>query len=658
MFALERFPLLFSPIDIGKVTIRNRIASTGHAPGYAENGHPTERYRRYEAAKAAGGAALVIFGGATSVHATSPATEWSLITNRDDSIIPYYREMADAIHAHGAAVFTQITHLGRRARSDTEDWLPLLAPSQVPEADHHEVPHELDERTILELIKAYADAARRCKEGGLDGVEVHAANNQLVDQFWSPRINRRSDHWGGSFDNRMRFALSVLEACREAVGDDFVLGIRITGDEYLEGGLGLDAMRQIAETLARSRTLSYVNVIGGSSENLLNLAAVIPNLYYPPAPYVQLAAAIKEVVDLPILHAGKIADPAEAERVLSEGLADIVGMTRALIADPEMPAKAREGRDEDIRPCVGANEGCIDRLYAGKAITCIHNPLIGREAELTAVEGASSPRRVLVVGGGPGGLEAARVAQLRGHDVTLVERASELGGQVLTAARAPMRQPMAEIVRWLERQVRHAGVDVQLETEATEALVDELAPEVIVVATGARPYIPELPGFDAARVVTAEQVLRGEVDAGPRTVVVDDDGHYTAPSAAEVLARAGSSVEIVTTQHHLGVELGNTTRPLVLARIYAAGVGVTADTEARSLDGTTLHLRNLYSGGESEREVDTVVLAMGRRSVDFLYRTLVAANRRATYAIGDCVAPRPMGIHHAILEGTRVARLL
>jgi mycofactocin system FadH/OYE family oxidoreductase 2 len=649
------FKYLFTPIQIGSVTLKNRLYSSGHVPAFAEGGYPKERYRLYHEEKAKGGVGLTIFGGSTSVSENSPATEWSMIANRDDSIIPFYREMADAIHAHGAKVMTQLTHMGRRGRSDSERWVPLVAPSQIPEPYHREVPHEIEEDQIRAIIHDFGQAVRRCREGGLDGVELSAAHNHLLDQFWSPKTNCRTDRWGGSLENRMRFSMEVLEEIRRVAGRDYVVGMRISGDELLEGGLGHGELKEIARRLAATGLLDFFSIIGGSGENYLNLAGTVPNMAFPPQPYVRLAAAIKEAVNIPILHAQKTVDPRDAERALAEGWVDVIGMTRAQIADPQLANKAREGRLEDIRACVGANY-CIDRLYFGKAIICIQNPLIGREKELSHWEPAATRKKVVVVGGGPGGLEAARMAALRGHDVILFEKSARLGGQVAIAAQAPGRNSLGGITRWLELQARKQGVDVRLNSEATAESILAEAPDVVVVATGGRPYRPELPGFEDANVLTSWEVLDGGVATGPRVLIVDEDGGETATTVADFLIDGGRQIEIVTPLRHVGASLGDTTFPVVYQRLCGAGVVMTPNVRPLSYRERCITLQNLYSKAEETREgVDTVVLATGSRSVDHLYHSLQG---RVTelHLIGDAMSPR--GIHNAILEGTWVGRRL
>src|SRR5215510_6227549 len=531
---------LFTPVRVGHLTLKNRIFSSGHAEAMAQDGRPTERLQRYHEAKARGGCALAIFGGSSSVHPSSPAAAWKQIAKHDDAVIPGYRAIAEAVHRHDCHVFTQLTHLGRRAQSDPDGDGVLLAPSQIPERVHREVPHALEAEQIAELIRAFGDAARRCREGGLDGVEISMAHNHLIDQFWSPLFNTRDDEYGGSLDNRLRFGMDVLTEIRRQVGRDFVVGARISGDERTPGGLTAEDMATIARRLAASGLLDFLSIIGGAAHTYTLQAAVVPNMSFTPGLFVPLARLIKDAVPgTPILHASRIVDPRHAAQLIAGGQVDVVGMTRALIADPELPRKVREGRLDDIRTCVGANEGCIDRIYQGKAVTCVQNPATGREAELGDVRATSTPKAVVVVGGGVAGLEAARMAALRGHRVVLLEKSAELGGQVLLAARAPARAEYGGIVRFLASQVRKLGVQVRLGVEAMPALVLAEHPDAVVIATGSHPYLPPVPGGDGKHVVTSRDVLAGEAKVGGRVVVVDDVHTEEALSTAELLAGQG-----------------------------------------------------------------------------------------------------------------------
>ena len=648
---------LFTPIEVGRLTLKNRIYSSGHAEAMAEGGRPTERLRRYHERKARGGCALTIFGGSSSVHPSSPAAAWKQIANHDDSIIPAYRAIAEAVHQHGCLVFTQLTHLGRRAQSDPEGSGVLLAPSQIPERVHREIPHELEAEQIAELVRAFGEAARRCRDGGLDGVEISMAHNHLIDQFWSPRFNERVDEYGGSLENRMRFAVEVLTEIRRRAGRDFVVGARISGDELTPGGLTAQDMATIARRLAASGLVDFLSIIGGGAHTYSLQAAAVPNMSFTPAVFVPLAAAIKKAAPgLPILHASRIVDPVHADRVVAAGNVDVVGMTRALIADPDLPRKAREGRLDDIRTCVGANEGCIDRIYQGKPVTCVQNPATGREAELGDVGPASTSRRVVVVGGGVAGLEAARMAALRGHRVVLIEKAPELGGQVLLAARAAARAEYAGIVRFLAAQIRKLGVDVRLGVEATASIVLAEHPDAVVVATGSHPYVPPIPGIDGKHVLTDRDVLAGATTVGANVVVIDDVHTEQALSTAELLLDQGKGVEVVSPLFYVGQDIGVTSIAPLYTRLYTKGVVLTPCTELRAVEGSTVVVANVFSGAERRIEsVDTVVLAMGSRSTDGLYRAL-KGHVDELHAVGDCVAPR--GVHQAILDGTRAARAI
>jgi dimethylglycine catabolism A len=648
---------LFTPIQIGRLTLKNRIYSSGHAEAMAEGGRPGERLARYHAAKARGGCALTIFGGSSSVHPSSPAAAWKQIANHDDSIIPAYRALADAVHAHDCLVFTQLTHMGRRAQADGEETNVLVAPSQIPERVHREVPHEIEAEQIAEIVRAFGQAARRCREGGLDGIELSMAHNHLIDQFWSPLFNQRLDDYGGSLDNRLRFGFEVLAEIRRTVGRDFVVGARISGDELTRGGLTAGDMAEIARRLAASGLLDFLSIIGGGAHTYELQAAAVPNMSYATGVFVPLAAAIKQAAPaIPILHASRIVDPAHADRLVAEGQIDVVGMTRALIADPDLPEKAREGRIDDIRICVGANEGCIDRIYQGKPVTCVQNPATGREAELAEVRAAAKPKKVVVVGGGVAGLEAARMAAVRGHRVVLFEKAAELGGQVLLAARAPERAEYAGIVRFLAAQVRKLRVDVRLAVEATPSAVLAERPDAVVVATGSHPFVPPVPGSDGKHVVTDRDVLAGEAKVGTSVVVVDDVHTQEALSTAELLLSQGKRVEVISPLFYVGQDVGVTSIAPLYRRLFTAGVVMTPGTELRAVEGSTVIVANVYSGLERRIEgVDTVVLATGSRSTDALYRAL-KGEVAELYAVGDCVAPR--GVHQALLDATRVARAI
>src|SRR5262245_33021836 len=653
----HEFRYLFTPIRLGGLTLKNRIFSTAHAEAMAEEGKPGPRLRAYHEAKARGGCALTIIGGSTSVHPSSPASAWNMIANHDDSIVPAYRDIADAVHRHDCRIMSQLTHLGRRAQSDVESMHVLLAPSQIPEKVHREVPHEMEPDQIATIVRAFGDAARRCREGGLDGVELSFAHNHLVDQFWSPLFNRRTDEYGGSLENRMRFGFEVLRDVRRQVGRDWVVGVRITGDEMTAGGLSQGDMADIARRLAASGLVDFFSIVGGAAHTAVLQAAVVPNMAYPIGVYVPLAAAIKAAVPgMAILHATRIVDPVHADRILADGAVDLVGMTRALIADPELPRKAQENRLDDIRVCVGANEGCIDRIYQGKPVTCVQNPSAGREDELTALKLPATPKGVVIVGAGVAGLEAARVAAMRGHRVTLIERESEMGGQVLIAARAPARAEYAGIVRFLARQVEKLGVDLRLRVEATAESILAAAPDFVIIATGSHPHVPALPGLDGKHVVTDRDVLLGRVEAGDRVVVVDDVHTQQGLSTAECLLEQGRQVEVISRLFYPGQDIGVTSIVPLYTRLFKKGVTLTPHTELVAVEGSTVVVANSFTGVERRIDgVDTVVLSMGSRSTDAIYRAL--RNRvAALHAIGDCVAPR--GIHQAILEGTRVARVI
>ena len=647
------FERLFSPVKLGHLVAKNRIVSTPHGAAFGEDGRITDRYIRYHEAKARGGCGVVMMFGSSSIHPTS-INDWGEVNNWDDSIIPQYRRMSDAIHRHGAICVSQISHRGRRGHS----WYsgaPLWAPSDTREERHREWPHVMTKREIREVTDAWAAAAVRLQKGGFDGCDIPCYGGHLLDQFLSPLSNKRTDEYGGSLDNRLRLTREVLGAIRVAVGRDFIIGIRHSGDHFAPGGMTAEDLLEVARRIDALGLLDYWIVTGSSTETMRYEAMVTPSLYHPEGMFNSLAAKTRSVVRAPVIVTGRIVTPQQAEAALTAGVCDLVGMTRAIIADPEMPNKAAAGRFGDIRQCVGISEGCIGRLRQGKAITCVQNPVIGREAELGEIKESPHPKRVVVVGGGVAGLEASRVAALRGHRVVLLERQPVLGGQVLAAARAPGRATLALIASWLEGQVRKYDVQVRLSVRATAADVLALEPEAVVIATGATPRMPEIPGVGLPHVTTAADILSGRHTAGTRCVVVDEDGHCAAPTTADFLAHRGHQVTLISRYFMVGEDIDEGVRADLYARLFQQGVRIEPTTIATEVVPEGVRLQHTYSGATQVFEADTVVMAFGGKAEDGLYHEL-GGKVADLKLVGDAYSPRR--IHDAFLDATRAARAL
>ena len=644
------FPTLFSSLSIKKLTLRNRIASTPHSDGMAENGLITERLIAYFRAKAAGGAGLVMGPAGGAVHVTSPTRAGGLELYRPE-VADGLARLAKTVHAEGAAYIPQITHWGRRGSSGDRPE-PLLAPSPIPEPVSGENPRALGEREIAQIVAGYAEAARRVEAAGGDGVDIVAFANHLPDQFWSPLSNRRRDRYGGSLENRMRFTFEVLNAIRGAVSPNFIVGLRISGDELIDGGLGPRELQEIAGHIARSGLLDYLSVSGGAGMTPWAQAAVVPGHWWPQGCYAGYAKAMREIAGgLPILYAGRVVRPEMAERLLADEACDLVAMTRAILADPELPNKAREGRLSEIRHCVGANV-CIGRRYGHyQPVACIYNPSAGREIEM---EPLAPARRIVVVGGGPAGLEVARVAAERGHRVILFEASAVIGGHILLEAAIPHRHELRGIPDYYRRELARLGVETRLGARATAESIRAESPDAVVVAAGSLPALPEV-AVDAVPAIAADEVLAGRALEG-RVLVWDEEARYRGPGAALRLAEHGAQVEIVTPELHVGTRLDPSNLVPLYRHLFEVGVTLTPSHEVRGATGGAVRVRNVFTRAEVVRSpIDALVVApLERIPQDALYHALAATVE--THLIGDASASR--STEKVILEAAVLGRRL
>ncbi len=671
-------PLLQS-YQLKHLTLRNRIMSTAHEPAYSEDGMPKERYRLYHQEKAKGGMAMTMIGGSSIVSPDSPEAFGNLHVYKDE-IVPWFRELSDACHEEDTAVMCQITHLGRRTSWSQDDWLPVLAPSPVREAAHRAFPKEAEDWDLARITQDYASAAARCKAGGLDGVEIEAYGH-FMDAFWSPATNHREDIYGGSLDNRLRFTFAVIDAIRRDVGEDYILGLRLVVDEDWDKGLSKEEGLEIARRLVASGQIDFLNVIRGHIDSDESLSHVIPNMGARSSPHLDFAGEVRTATKFPVFHAARINDVATARHAIAEGKLDMVGMTRAHLADPHIAHKVTERREEEIRPCVGAGY-CIDRIYEGRAAYCIHNPATGREATIPqeVPRGQGPAKKVVVVGGGPAGLEAARVSAIRGHDVVLFEAANEPGGQVRLAAQLQRRREIVGIVDWRTERCADLGVTIRTNSFAQAEDVMAESPDIVIIATGGLPNTGFLEiGEDL--VVTSWDVLAGDSKAAQEILLFDDNGAHPGMMAAEALARAGSKLEYVTPERSIAPEIGGTNSPVYLKAFSECSVKITLTERLTAVrrEGNRLvaRLDNEYSKTSQERIVDQVVVEHGTLPLDELYFELkagainqgavdydaliacqpqrLAANPDGTYQlfrVGDAVSSR--NIHAAIYDSLRL----
>ncbi|MBW7920887.1 MAG: NADH:flavin oxidoreductase [Rubellimicrobium sp.] len=671
---------LLQPYQLKHLTLRNRFMITAHEPAYAEDGMPKERYRAYHVERARAGVALTMTAGSASVSRDSPPAFNNILAWKDE-VVGWLRQLVTACHDEGAAVMIQLTHLGRRTRWDRDDWLPVVSSSHAREAAHRAFPKRAEDWDLDRILADYADAAERMKDAGMDGIELEAYGH-LLDQFWSPLTNDLDDPWGGSLDNRLRFTFEVLRAIRRRVGDDFIVGIRHVADEMLPGGITRDDGIEISRRLRDSGMVDFLNVIRGHIDTDAGLADVIPVQGMKGAPHLEFAGEIRRATGLPTFHAGRISDVATARHAVASGLLDMVGMTRAHIADPHIVRKVVEGREDDIRPCVGANY-CLDRIYQGGAAFCLHNAAAGRELTMPHVIPAADRRkRVTVVGTGPGGLEAARVAAERGHEVTVFEAASQPGGQIRLTARDRRRREMLAIIDWRMAQCEKRGVRFHFDTYAEADTVLATDPDEVIVATGGFPDV-DVVSLGNDLVCSTWDILAGDVKPGTEVLIYDDAGDHAGLQAADLISASGAAVEIVTPDRMFAPEVMAMNIVPYMRRLQSRDVTFTVTWRLRSVirldGGLSVALGSDYGDAIRVRFVDQVVVNHGTVPMAGLYFDLkpLSSNLGAVdyealttggmqalrpnpegrfrlFRIGDAVAAR--NTHAAIYDALRLVK--
>jgi 2,4-dienoyl-CoA reductase-like NADH-dependent reductase (Old Yellow Enzyme family) len=647
-----KFPHLFSPLQVGAVTIKNRILSTGHDTLLPRDFVVNEALLAYHKARAEGGVGLIVVQVA-GVHETARYTAHSLMATTDDCI-PGYRRLAEMLHGYGCKVFGQVFHPGREIMEGIDGSITAAyAPSAVPNERFHVMPVPLSKRLIREIVAGYGDAARRMKTAGLDGCEIVASHGYLPAQFLNPRVNLRDDDYGGSMENRLRFLREVVADIRGKVGKDFVVGLRITGDEKDGDSIEASEVLQFCKMLnGDAATLDYYNVIAGSSASLAGAIHIVPPMIVENAYVAPFAKAMKSVVSKPVFVAGRINQPQTAEQVIASGQADMCGMTRAMIADPDMPRKAEAGRSDDIRACIACNQACIGHFHLGFSISCIQHPETGRELAYGTRAPAKTPKAIMVVGGGPGGMKAAAVLAERGHRVTLYEASSQLGGQALLAQLLPGRAEFGGIVTNLAREIELAGVQVVKNRAVDVALVQQQKPDAVVIATGARPRRPQFEGQDEMHVVDAWQVLKGEANVGPSVVVADWRCDWIGLGLAEKLARDGCRVRLCVDGLVAGQRLPWYVRDSWNGILHKLGVEIIPYARLFGADADSVYCQHATSGEPIVlSEVNTLVLSQGHERVATL-ETELADFAGEVRVIGDALTPRTA--EEAVLEGLKV----
>lgn len=642
-----RFPHLFTPLTLRGTVLRNRIISTGHDTTLPTDGTVNDALVEYHRARAKGGAGLII-AQVAGVHETARYTSHLLMAT-DDACIAGYARLAQAVHDEGGAIFSQLFHPGREIMESADGLLAVAyAPSVSPNERFHVMPRALDLPLLREIVDGYAQAARRMWQAGLDGVEFVASHGYLPAQFLNPRVNRRTDDYGGSDPARLRFLEECLDAMRAATSPDFVIGMRISPGE--KDDEGLTAAEALAACKALEQRLDYVNLTVGTSASLGGAVHIAPPMAFGVGYAAPDAVAFKKALGIPVFIVGRINQPQVAEAILAAGQADACGMTRALICDPLMPEKAARGAVDDIRACIGCNQACIGHFHKGLPVSCIQHPETGRELTYGTLKPAAKRRNIMVIGGGPAGMKAAITAAKRGHAVTLYEAGAQLGGQALLAQLIPGRAEFGGIVTNLAREMELAGVIVRKGVRVDAALVASLAPDAVILATGGAPYVPDLQTDGAMQIVTAWQVLRKEVKVGARVVVADWRCDWIGPGIAQLLARDGCRVDLAVNGLVPGEVLPLYVRDTIAAELHRAGVKVTNYARLYGSDSDTVFLQHTASAEPIMVEgVDTLVLSLGHQPVSDLEPAL--RGMVEVHLAGDCLTPRTA--EEAVFDGLR-----
>jgi 2,4-dienoyl-CoA reductase-like NADH-dependent reductase (Old Yellow Enzyme family)/thioredoxin reductase len=647
---MTAFAHLFQPLRIRGCTLKNRIMSTGHDTTLPVDGTVNAALVAYQEARARGGVGLIVLQ-VSGVHETARYTNHVLMAT-DDSSIAGYRSVAQAVHRFGTVLFGQLFHPGREiAEADGGLLSVAYAPSSVPNERFHVMPRPLKGAMIDAIVHGYGDAARRMQRAGMDGVEIVASHGYLPAQFLNPRVNLRDDAYGGDLDGRLRFLREVIADIRGKVTDGFVVGLRISGSEADEQGLTENETLEAVSRLDDS--IDYVHVTLGTSASLGGAVHIVPPMSFKTAYVVPYAARIKRQARIPVFVTGRINQPQDAEAVIAANHADVCGMTRALICDPEMPNKTARGALEDIRACIACNQACIGHFHKGFPISCIQNPASGRELRFGTLSPASRRKRVLVVGGGPAGMKAAATAAERGHQATLFEAERRLGGQALLAQMLPGRAEFGGLITNLQRELELATVQIHKGTRVDRAKILAEAPDVVLIATGATPYRPDFAQEGALQVLDAWQVLRGQGTVGQSVVVIDWRADWIGIGIAEHLAQQGRSVRLAVTGIAAGESLPMYVRDTSAAGLHKLGVKVLPYMRLYGSDSDSVYLQHVSSGEAVVIDkVDTLVLCTGHTPVDELSDSIADLDLEVR-VIGDAASPRTA--EEAVYEGLAVA---